>query len=345
VKRPYLSLIVFAVIISVTFLVFLSRPTGFLPTEDQGYGIIVTHLPEGASQPRSEAVASKINAILKKTRGVDFWVHIGGLSILDNANLSNASSTFVVYKDWKDRGSSLSQDVILSSINRELSGLKDAQAFMVVPPPIRGLGQSGGFQMMLEDRGNLGLTELQRAAGDIVQAGNSQPLLKGIFTTFINSSPQIYLDIDRTKAESFQVPMSNVFDTLQSYMGSSFVNLFNKYNQVFQVYIQANDFNRLQPRNIRNLYVRNLKGEMVPLGSILDIKNTKGSELITRYNLYPAAAIFGNAAPGYSSGQALDIMERLASEKLPEGMAYEWTTTSYQERRSANRRILYMHFR
>ncbi|MGO9015742.1 MAG: efflux RND transporter permease subunit [Dissulfurispiraceae bacterium] len=333
VKRPVLFIVIFAVVMTATFLVFISRPTGFLPTEDQGYGIIVTHLPEGSSQPRSREVAEKINTILKKTAGVDFWVHIGGLSILDGANVSNFSTTFVVYKDWKDRGSSLSQDIIVSNINRALAGIQEAQAFIVIPPPIRGLGQTGGLQMMVEDRGNVGLNDLHEAESELIRNGNSNPALRGLITTFVLNSPQLYLNIDRTKAESLQVPLSNVLNTLQSYMGSSFVNLFNKYNQVFQVYVQADSRYRLQPRDIKNLNVRNQNGEMVPLGSLLEIKQVQGTELITRYNLYPAAAIFGAAAPGYSSGQAISTMERLAAQVLPNGIAYDWTSTSYQEKK------------
>ena len=227
-------IIVFGIIIT-AFVAWCScsRPTGFLPTEDQGYAVLVYRLPEGASQPRSEEVADKINAILRKTPGVGFWVTIGGLSILDNANVSNISTTFVVYKDWKERGSALNQDKIVSSINRELASIQEAQAFVVIPPPIRGLGQTGGFQMMVEDRRSLGLAELQKATYELIQKGNSQPSLQGLATTFSVSSPQLYLNIDRTKAQSLQVPMSNVFDTLQAYLGSSFVNLFNKFNQVF----------------------------------------------------------------------------------------------------------------
>ena len=255
----------------------------------------------------------------KKPPGLQFWVHIGGFSILDGANVSNISTTFVVYKDWKERGTALDQDRIVSSINRELAGIQEALAFVVIPPPIRGLGQTGGFQMMVEDRRSLGLAELQQAAHELVQAGNSQPSLRGLATTFSVSSPQLYLNIDRTKAESLQVPLSNVFDTLQAYLGSSFVNLFNKFNQVFQVYIQADNRYRLQPRDIKNLYVRNQKGEMVPLGALLEVKQIQGSELITRYNLYPAAAIFGSAAPGFSSGQALSLMEQLAADTLARG--------------------------
>ncbi len=333
VKRPVLMFFVFVVIINVALVEFLRQPTGFLPTEDQGFAILVSILPEGASQPRSQEVAKKINAILKKTDGVAFWVHIGGLSILDFANVSNISTTFIVYKDWKERGQALNQDRIVSSINRDLAGIQEALAFVVIPPPIRGLGQTGGFQMMVEDRGSLSLDELQRNTYELVQKGNSHPSLRGLATTFSVHSPQLYLNINRTKAESLQVLPSSVFDTLQAYLGSSFVNLFNKFNQVFQVYIQADNHYRLQPKDIKNLYVRNQKGEMVPLSALLDIKQIQGSELVTRYNLYPAAAIFGSAAPGFSSGQALSLMEQLAAETLPEGMAYDWTSTSYQEKK------------
>jgi HAE1 family hydrophobic/amphiphilic exporter-1 len=333
VKHPVLMLVVFVAIVGVTGWEFVRRPTGFLPTEDQGYAILVSILPEGASQPRSREVAEKINAILERTDGVAGWVTIGGLSILDFANVPNFSTTFVVYKGWKERGSALSQDRIVAGLNHDLGGIQEALAFVVIPPPIRGLGQTGGFQMMVEDRGSLGLAELQRNTSELVQKGNAHSSLQRLATTFSFSSPQLYLDIDRTKAESLQVLPSSVFETLQAYLGSSFVNLFNRFNQVFQVYVQADSPYRLEPRDLRNLYVRNQKGEMVPLDALVQVKRVQGTELVTRYDLYPAAAIFGSAAPGFSSGQALGVMEQLAAETLPEGMAYDWTSTSYQEQR------------
>ena len=325
--------LVFSIIITLAAWQFVSRPTGFLPTEDQGFAVLFSRLPDGAAQPRALEVSEKIDAILKKTRGVAGWVTIGGYSFLDGANVSTISSTFVVYDDWSKRGSALSQEKIVAGLNRDLSAIQEAQAFVVIPPPIRGLGQTGGFQMMVEDKNSLGLQELQRATYELIGAGSSGQDLQGIATTFNVSSPQLYLDIDRTKAQSFQVPVNNVFETLRGYLGSSFVNLFNKFNQVYQVYIQANDSYRLKPEDIRNLYTRNAQGDMVPLGSLLEVKHAQGSELITRYNLYPAASIFGAAAPGFSSGQALDRMERLAANTLPRGIGYEWTATSYQERR------------
>jgi hydrophobic/amphiphilic exporter-1 (mainly G- bacteria), HAE1 family len=333
VKRPALMAVVFVVIVAVTAWGFVRQPTGFLPTEDQGYAIIVTVLPEGSSQPRSREVSEKVNAILRRTEGIDAWVTIGGLSVLDFANVPNYSATFVVYKGWKERGKALSQDRIVGDLNRQLSDIQEAFLFVAIPPPIRGLGQTGGFQMMVEDRRSLGLAELQRNAGELVQAANSNPSLRGLATTFSYRSPQLYLDIDRTKAESLQVQPASVFEALQSYLGSSFVNFFNSFNQVFQVYIQADSRYRLEPDDLRHLYVRNQNGAMVPLNTLIQVRRVQGTELVTRYNLYPAAAIFGSAAPGFSSGQALTLMEQLAAQTLPEGMSYDWTSTSYQEKK------------
>jgi len=333
VKRPAVMGIVFVVIVALTAWGFVRQPTGFLPTEDQGYAIIVTVLPEGSSQPRSREVAEKVNAILRRTEGVDAWVTIGGLSVLDFANVPNYSATFVVYKGWKERGRALSQERIVGSLNRQLSDIQEAFLFVAIPPPIRGLGQTGGFQMMVEDRRSLGLAELQRNTGELVQAANSNPSLRGLATTFSYRSPQLYLDIDRTKAESLQVQPASVFEALQSYLGSSFVNFFNSFNQVFQVYIQADSRYRLEPDDLRHLYVRNQNGGMVPLNTLIQVKRVQGTELVTRYNLYPAAAIFGSAAPGFSSGQALTLMEQLAAQTLPEGMSYDWTSTSFQEKK------------
>ncbi len=333
VKRAVMMFVVFAVIISVALWGFLSRPAGFLPTEDQGYGVLLCQLPEGASLDRNAQMAEKIDAILKQTQGVSGWVTIGGFSVLDFANVSNISTTFVVYEDWKKRGQALSQDVILGHINQQLFGLQDARAIVVVPPPIRGLGQTGGFQMMVEDRQSLGLQELQKATNGIIQAGNAQPSLERLLTSFSAYSPQLYLNIDRTKAQALQVPMANVFSALQGFLGSSFINFFNKFNQVFQVYIQAASSYRIDTRDIKNLYVRNQAGGMVPLGTLLSAERTQGSELITRYNLYPAAPIFGSAAPQSSSGEALALMEKLAASILPRGMSYDWTSTSFQEKK------------
>ena len=333
VQRPGLTLLVFALIIAVSGWQFARHPTGFLPQEDQGYAIVIVKLPDGASQPRVMAAVKQLNAKIKATRGIAAWVTFGGYSALDGANVSNFSTTFIVYDDWSTRGAALSQDNILASLRREVASIEDAVIFVMVPPPIRGLGQSGGFQMMVEDRESRGLSLVEKSVQEIVSAAGSQSGLRNLNTTFSAGSPQLYLDIDRTKAQSLQVPLADVFQTLQAYLGSTFVNLFNKFNQVFQVYVQADAPYRLHPDDLANLYVRNTIGQMVPLSSIMQTKHTLGSELVTRYNLYPAAPIIGIAAPGFSSGQALNLMEQVATNTLPDGLSYDWTATAYQEKR------------
>jgi HAE1 family hydrophobic/amphiphilic exporter-1 len=334
--RTGLMLLVFFVIIAIAGWRFAHQATGFLPTEDQGYCILAIKLPDAAAQPRARAVVQKINDIVSREPGVAGWVTIGGLSILDSANLSNAVTTFVPYKDWSERGSALSQEKIVASLRQKLSQIQEAAIIVLVPPPIRGLGQAGGFQMMVQDRASLGLQELDKATQELIRAASSQSGLVGLATTFSARSPQLYLQIDRTKVQSLGVNLDDVFATLQGYLGSAFVNLFNKFNQVFQVYIQAESNFRVQPDDIRNLYVRNNRGEVVPLGTLLTLHPMLSSELITRYNLYPAAAVFGAAAPGFSSGQALNLMEQVADNTLPAGMSYDWTATAYQERQIGN---------
>jgi HAE1 family hydrophobic/amphiphilic exporter-1 len=336
VHRHWLMLLVFFLIVGVAGLLFTKHPTGFLPEEDQGYAIVVGILPEGSSQPRVREVSDQVSAVLKKTPGIAQWVTMGGFSILDTANVSNIFTTFAIYEPWQKRGTALSQGKILANLRQELTGLEKAEFAVVVPPPIAGLGQSGGFQMMVEDRKSLGLTALEEATMELIRAARGQTGLRGVTTTFNARSPQLFLDINRTKAESLEIPLNNVFNTLQAYLGSAYVNLFNKFNQSYQVYVQAAAPYRLGPENIKDLYVRNNRGEMVPLGSLLTIKRTLGAELLTRYNLYPAAAVFGSPAPGFSSGQALNLMEQVAKNNLPDGISYDWTATAYEEKQVGN---------
>ncbi|MBI4794328.1 MAG: multidrug efflux RND transporter permease subunit [Deltaproteobacteria bacterium] len=336
VNRPGLMALVFVAIIGLGGLLFVLHPVGFLPEEDQGYAIIAGQLPDAASQPRVKEVSNQVDAILRKTPGVASWVTIGGFSMLDNANVPTTFSTFAIYDKWDKRGAALSQERIIEHLGREFAAIKEAEFAIMVPPPISGLGQSGGFQMMVEDRRSLGLTELEKAVREMLRAGRGQSGLHGLATSFSALSPQLYLDIDRTKAESLEIPLNDVFNTLQAYLGSSYVNLFNKFNQSYQVYVQAAAPYRVNPEDIKSLYVRNKRKEMVPLGTLLSIQRMLGSELVTRYNLYPAASIFGAPAPGFSSGQALHLMEQAAKHTLPQGMSYDWTATAYQEKQVGN---------
>ena len=241
-----------------------------------------------------------------------------------------------MYEDWDKRPADLSQARIVADLRERLQSIRKAQFEVLIPPPIPGLGQAGGFQMMVEDRTGVGLGALEKAAQQILLAAEKEPGLRGVMTTFNSKSPQLQLRIDRTMAESLGVTMNDVFQTLQTYLGSTYVNLFNKFNQSFQVRVQADADYRRRLDDIGNLYVANRSSQMVPLGTLVDVRRVLGSELITHYNLYPAAPLVGGPAPGYSSGEALKIMERLASANLPQNMGYNWTGLSYQEKLIGN---------
>jgi len=331
-----LMCVVFVVVVGAAGLLFTRLPTGFLPTEDQGYCIVSVTLPPGASQPRAKEVAEKINAILAETPSLAGWAMIGGLSILDNANQPTAISIFPVYEAFEERPEGMTQEAIVADLRQRLSVVQEAAIAVLIPPAIPGLGQAGGFQMMLEDRQSLGLGELQKVLQQLVAAANAQSNLQGVVSTFRANSPQYFLDINRTQAFSLGVPLQDVFQTLQTYLGSSFVNLFNKFNQSFQVRVQADAEFRRGVDDIGRLYVANRQGQVVPLGAIITATPTLGTELVTRYNLYPAANVFGGAAPGVSSGQALSLMEQVAKNTLPAGMDFDWTSISYQEKLVGN---------
>jgi len=322
---------VFLVVVGLAGLLFARHPTAFLPTEDQGYCLLVARLPPGASQPRVREVANSIDSILKETPGVKGWVTSGGFSALDSANLSNVATEYVMYQPWDERPD-LPQSKIVSDLRSRLRAIRKADCSVLIPPPIPGLGQAGGFQMMVEDRGGTGLRELDKAAEKVIREADRQPGLRGVTTTFSASSPQLDLEINRTMAESLGVTIKDIFETLQTYLGSTYVNQFNKFNQSFQVRVQAGADYRNELQDISNLYVANRAGQMVPLGALLSVRRMMGSELITRYNMYPAVPIVGSPAAGFSSGQALGTMERIATQSLPLAMDYDWTGLSYQEK-------------
>jgi hydrophobic/amphiphilic exporter-1 (mainly G- bacteria), HAE1 family len=332
-RRPMKMIAVFFGAIALTVFAFSVYPTTMLPLEDQGYCIISAELPEGAAQPRVQEVTKRIDAVLKESPGIKGWVTIGGFSVLDSANLSNAITVFPVYDDWDKRPAGLTQEKIIGGLRERLRSIRNATFAVLPPSPIPGLGNASGFQMVVEDRGNSGLGELQKAVNEVIRRAHSEPgfLLAG-FTTFSDSSPQLYLDIDRTMANSLGVTINDVFSTLQTYLGSTYVNQFNKFNQSLQVRVQAQADYRRQLGDIADLYVKNRLGQMVPLGALIQVRHTLGSELVTRYNLYPSAIINGVSNPvKYSSGQAIELMQQIASKILPQGMSYEWTGLSYQE--------------
>jgi hydrophobic/amphiphilic exporter-1 (mainly G- bacteria), HAE1 family len=335
-ERPRQMMFVFLAIVGGSGVIFVMHPSAFLPLEDQGYCLVIARLPAGASQPRMREVAAKIDGVLKGMPGVKGWVTSGGYSDLDSANLSNVITEYVMYDDFDKRAASLTQAAIVSNLQTRLSSIQQASFAVLVPPPIPGLGQAGGFQMMIEDRGSVGIEELQKAAQLVLRKAHDDPSLEGVTTTFSANSPQLYVDINRTMVESLGVTINDVFQTLQTYLGSTYINLFNKFNQSFQVRVQGEADFRREIDDINDLNVANQSGQMVPLGAMIRIHRALGSELLTRYNLYPAVPIIGGPAAGYSTGQGLTEMESIANHNLPLGMSYDWTGLSYQEKLVGN---------
>lgn len=313
-------------------------PTGFIPIEDQGYLMLNVQLPDGATLGRTEALLDDLSKQVTKIDGIENVIAIDGISLLDNsASLANGGALYVMFKDWSVRGKNESLPALYKKINDIAGKTLGAKVLVMVPPAIQGLGASGGFQMQLElQDGTFDYRKLQAATDQLIQYANQQPELQRLMTSFRGSVPQVSAPIDRYKAESLGVSVGDASDTLQTYLGSSYVNLFSKFGQVFQVYVQAEARSRMSIEDVRNFYVKNKSGGMVPLGTLTDIYPAVGPSIISLYNLYPSSNIYGMAAPGYSSGQAIMAMEKLAKQILPAGMSYEWTSTAYQEKIAGN---------
>ncbi|MDY0040277.1 MAG: efflux RND transporter permease subunit, partial [Desulforhabdus sp.] len=341
VRRSTAMMILFIALIALTGWAFIKLPTGFLPIEDQGYVVVGVQLPNAASLERTRKVTEQLDEIFRRTPGVVNWTTIGGISLLDNsATLPNAATIYVVLEDWEKRGSELDLEKIYYSLSGELNKVEGAIAFVALPPAIQGLGVSGGFQMQLELKGgSFDFAKLGQIVREMIHDGRTQTGLSELNTSFSPDVPQLDSGVDRVKAETLGVPVNNVFNTLQAYLGSYYVNQFNKFGRTFQVYVQADSKYRLEPEDINQLYTRNNDGEMVPIGTLTDIAATQGPAIISLYNLYPSAPINGQAAPGFSSGQALRIMEQMAAEKLPPDVGFEWTSMSFQEKLVGNQAL------
>lgn len=317
----------------------LSRiPTGFIPVEDQGYVMMNVQLPDGASLGRTEALLRDLSQQVSTIDGIENVITIDGISLLDSSsNLANAGVLYIMFKDWSVRGKKEGLLPLYTKLNEIAQKTLKAKVLVMVPPPIQGLGTSGGFQMQLElQDGSFDYRKLQTATDQMIRYASQQPELQRLMTSFRASVPQVSAPINRIKAESLGVSVGDASDALQTYLGSSYVNLFTKFGQVFQVYVQADAPYRMTVEDVRNLYVKNQSGSMVPIGTLTDIYPTVGPSLISLYNLYPSSNIYGTAATGYSSGQAMDAMERVAKQVLPAGISYEWTSTAYQEKIAGN---------
>jgi HAE1 family hydrophobic/amphiphilic exporter-1 len=314
----------------------IKLPTGFIPNEDQGYLIVATSLPDASSLERTQLGMQQVVSAIEKIPGVDRIVSIGGVNALNNnASQSNAGVMYVILKPWDARGKEKGQDLktIYVGMSTALRELQDVKAQVLLPPAIPGLGLSGGFQMqlMLTDGSN-DFKKLEDATENFLAAARALPEIAAIFTPFRNNVPQLTLSFNTARAETLGVSIGDAYDVLQNSIGSSYVNQFFKYGQTYQVFMQADGQYRMTADQISRLYVKNKSRDMVPLGSFIDIVESTGPAIASQYNLYPTAAVLGAGGGGFSSGQVIDALEKLAKTNLPESVTFEWTAMSYQEK-------------
>jgi HAE1 family hydrophobic/amphiphilic exporter-1 len=311
-------------------------PTGFIPTEDQGYLMVAVQMPDGASLERIQKVMDDVGRIGLAIPGAKHAIAIGtgGPSPLDgDVSLANAGIVYLMLEDWSARGRGEDLKAITDNLTRQLATVQEARTRVLVPPPIQGLGASNGFQMQVElTDGNYDFERLQRVTDEIVAGANRLPEIQNAFTAFRASVPQVTVKVDKTQTATLNVNVGDVYNTVQIYLGSSFVNLFTRFGHNYMVYLQADPLRRVTTEDVKNLYVRSQSGSMVPVGAVAEIRPALGTAVVSLYNLFPAATINGTPARGFSSGQSLDAMEALAKKTLPRGMSFEWTAMSYQEK-------------
>jgi len=329
-------------LLGLTALGMIRIPSGFVPIQDKGYLIADVQLPDSASLERTVEAVGKVEQIALETPGVAHVVSIPGQSFVLNANSSNYAGVFLPLKPFGQRkGAALSGEAILKRLRARLAReVPEARVLVFGAPAVRGLGNAGGFKLMVKATGDVDYGALQTAADNLAAKGNQQPGLVGLFDGFRARTPQLYLDVDREKVKTMGVPLNNVFDALQAYMGSYYVNDFNRFGRTFQVVAQADAPFRAQLDDVMPLKTRNANGEMVPLGSVINVSRSFGPDVVQRYNAYTSADINGGPAPGFSSGQAQAAMAKILDETLPRGMSYEWTDLAYQQLISGNTGLL-----
>jgi multidrug efflux pump len=333
-------LVVYAGLLALTTLGFKVVPGGFIPTQDRGYSASFCQLPDAASLDRTRAVVDKMAKIARETPGVLDTMEIAGFNLF-GGNQTNTGAVFIPFKPFSEReGKDMQMPAILAKINaRFRAEIPEAFAGAFPPPPVAGVGNAGGYRLYIQDRGAAGLEQLQAQAFGMMMKTNQTPGLVGNITTFRADVPQLWLEVDRVKAKSMNVPLGNIFGTLQTYLGSSYVNDFTLYGRTYRVTAQADSQFRLTPESIRLLKTRNLQGGMVPLGSVATVQEINGADKVTRYNMWPAADLSGQPAPGFSTGQALASVEKLAKENLPTSFTTEWTEMALQQKLAGNSAI------
>jgi hydrophobe/amphiphile efflux-1 (HAE1) family protein len=338
VRFAFLMLVVYAGVLAFGLNEFRRTPVGFIPQVDRGFLIVAAQLPPGASLARTDAVMRRIADISLNTPGVAHGVNVVGFSGATFTQAPNAGAFFAVLEPFEQRARDPARSAagIQGELLRRLAAIQEGFVVVVQPPAVQGIGNAGGFRMMIEDRGGRGPQALQAAVFAMMGRAAQTPGVTQVFSLFETSTPQLYLDIDRTKAQLLGINIPDVFGALQTYLGSTYVNDFNLFGRTFRVMAQAESGERLDPKDVLKLRVRNSSGETVPLGSFTTVRDISGPFRVPRYNLYPAAELDGAAAPGYSQGEAIDIMQRLAAETLPDGFGYEWTTLAFQQLRAGS---------
>jgi hydrophobe/amphiphile efflux-1 (HAE1) family protein len=333
-----LFLLVYGALIYGAYFMLNRVPTGFVPESDQGYAIIAAQLPDGASLERTDTLVRKVLDIVKDVPGVGHTVAVSGFSGATFTAASNAAAIFVPLKPFDERlKAGLTADSIVAELQKRVFALQDGFIIVIKPPTVQGLGQGGGFKMQVQDRSGLGLRTLEERTQALIAKANQTPGLVGVFTTFSTRSPQLFVDVDRTKARMLGVPIGSVFQALQVYIGSSYVNDFSYLGRAFQVNAQADAPFRLTPDDLARVKVRSqTSGALVPLGTLVTLRDDTGPSAVTRYNIYPAITVQGSSLPGVSSSTALDLMEKAAAETLGEGVGFEWTDIAFQERSVGN---------
>jgi multidrug efflux pump len=337
VRLSGVALVVYAGLIALTYVGFSTTPTGFVPTQDKKYLVTFAQLPDAASLDRTEDVIKRMGDIAMKEPGFDSAVAFPGLSINGFTNSPNNGVVFIGLSNFEERtDKSLSAGAIAGSLNGKFAGIQEAYTAVFPPPPVMGLGTIGGFRLQIEDRGNLGYEELYKETMNIITKSRSIPELANLFTSYTVNVPQVDAAIDREKAKTHGVAVSDIFDTLQVYLGSLYANDFNRFGRTYQVNVQGEQQFRQDPEQIGQLKVRNDKGEMIPLATFVKVSDVSGPDRVMHYNGFITAEINGGPAPGYSSGQAQAAMEKLLAEELPRGMTYEWTDLTFQQILSGN---------
>ena len=338
VRRAAIMFVIYLVFLGFGLNQFRQTPVGFIPQVDGGYVILVVQLPPGASLARTDAVQQRALDIALEVPGIAHGANIVGFSGATFTNAPNSGAIFLVLDPFEKRAHHPEQSAraIQAELNRRMSKVQDAFVIAALPPPVRGIGTAGGFRMVIEDRAGRGSAALQQAAVAMMVRASQTPGVAQVFTLFETSTPQVYLDIDRTKAQLLGINVQDVFNALQVFLGSAYVNDFNLFGRTFRVTAQARDEDRINTADVLKIRVRNSNGDTVPLGSFTTVRDISGPYRVPRYNLFPAAELDGAAAPGFSQGQAIAIMQGLAAETLPDGFTTEWTTLAFQQIRAGN---------